>query len=122
DLVGLLSNPRAFSINTFKADVEQVKSQITFLRDAASHCQTHAKWGLSPMTGWMQSLDSRWYLQLQKNVHNWIFEDLTRGPRNGTKQPAGDRLRRVADKVAVKFNQHVPHRKTKLEGRGPDPA
>src|SRR5262249_38910169 len=74
DLVGFLSNPQAFSINTFKADVQKVGSQLTFLRDMANSCQMKAMWGFESLTGWMQCLDSRWYKQAQKEAFNCMQE------------------------------------------------
>lgn len=74
DLVGLLTEPGSFSIATFKDEVELVRPRIQDLRNQANKCQMAATWGLEPMTGWMQCLDQRWYMQPAKEAYNMLQE------------------------------------------------
>jgi hypothetical protein len=99
DLVGLLSDPHGFSWLHFKRDVEQVKPQLTFLRNMANSCQMHATWGLTPMTGWMQCLDTRWYLQAQKEAYN-AYQEFKRADKTA--------MTGRANRLANKFGGQKP--------------
>jgi hypothetical protein len=59
----------------------------------ASTCQRYATWGLMPMTGWMQCLDTSWYMTLKKEEYNF-YQKFLRADKTAMTSQVKDLTRR----------------------------